>query len=69
MPNINVNSPVSSAPTNRLVLDAGWVRPGAAGIGGSLNPSPGVLVGCGALTVGGLSGNISLGSCFEGNEE
>ena len=55
MPNANVNSPVSSAPSDRLALDVGWVRPGVAGIGGTLNPSsnsPGMLCGC-----------------FEGNEE
>ena len=54
MPSIDVYSPVSSAPTDRLALGVGWVRPGAAGIGGTLNPSwaphmPSI--------------------CFEGNEE
>ena len=56
MPKIDVNSPVSSAPTDRLALGVGWVRPGVAGIGGTLNPSNTPLWGivCG---------------CFEGNEE
>ena len=57
MPNIDVNSPVSSAPTDRLALGVGWVRPGVAGIGGTLNPSSGWCV-CGAGSI-----------CFEGNEE
>ncbi len=39
MPSIDVNSPISSAPTDRLALGVGWVRPGVAGIGGTLNPS------------------------------
>ena len=34
-----VNGPVSSAPTDRLALGVGWVRPGVAGIGGTLTPS------------------------------
>ena len=54
MPNIDVVTPVSSAPTDRLALGVGWVRPGVAGIGGTLNPS------------GTLSPNPV---CFEGNEE
>ena len=60
MPNIDIATPASSAPTDRLALGVGWVRPGVAGIGGTLNPS----------TMG-LLGNILLirGSCFEGNEE
>ena len=53
MPNIDVNSPVSSAPTDRLALGVGWVRPGVAGIGGTLNPSIICL----------------LPLCFEGSEE
>ena len=59
MPSIDVSAPVSSAPTDRLALGVGWVRPGVAGIGGTLNPSAGMIpatVYCGAL-------------CFEGNEE
>jgi hypothetical protein len=56
MPNIDVATPVSSAPTDRLALGVGWVRPGVAGIGGTLNP---LLIGvpCGSM------------ACFEGNEE
>ena len=54
-----VSAPVSSAASDRLALGVGWVRPGVAGIGGTLNPSAGMIpatVYCGAL-------------CFEGNEE
>ena len=54
MPNIDVNSPMVSAPTDRLALGVGWVRPGVGGIGGTLNPSG---TWCG------------LGFCFEGNDE
>ena len=53
MPNIDIATPASSAPTDRLALGVGWVRPGVAGIGGTLNPSwphPSSV-------------------CFEGNEE
>ena len=39
MPNIDIATPASSAPTDRLALGVGWVRPGVAGIGGTLNPS------------------------------
>ncbi len=59
MPSNGVNSPVSSAPTGRLALGVGWVRPGAAGIGGTLNPAGYCDVpspACAAF-------------CFEGNEE
>jgi len=57
MPNSDIATPASSAPTDRLALGVGWVRPGAGGIGGTLNPSL-FLVGC--------SGGWL---CFEGNEE
>ena len=59
MPNIDIATPASSAPTDRLALGVGWVRPGAGSIGGTLNPSAGMIpatVYCGAL-------------CFEGKEE
>ena len=56
MPNIDIATPVSSAPSDRLALGVGWVRPGVAGIGGTLNPSFGVA-------------RYVAGSCFEGNEE
>ena len=56
MPNSNVNSPVISAPTDRLALGVVWVRPGVAGIGGTLNPSGTPIV-------------WMQGMCFEGNEE
>ena len=55
MPSINIATPVSSAPSDRLALGVGWVRPGVAGIGGTLNPS--------------LYGLAFQGNCFEGNEE
>ena len=53
MANIDIATPASSAPTDRLALGVGWVRPGVAGIGGTLNPS--------AIGL--------CYSCFEGNEE
>jgi hypothetical protein len=56
MPSIDIATPASSAPTDRLALGVGWVRPGVAGIGGTLNPS----VGCHPT---------STVYCFEGNEE
>jgi hypothetical protein len=60
MPNIDVNSPVSSAPIDRLSLGVSWVRTGAGSIGGSLNPAgAGGCIGC-------FNGCIM---CFEGNEE
>jgi hypothetical protein len=55
MPNINIATPVSSAPTDRLALGVGPVRRGVAGIGGTLNPST-------------LRFEVICG-CFEGNEE
>ena len=56
MPNIDIATPASSAPTDRLALGVGWVRPGAGSIGGTLNPS-------------GYCGPSFCGACFEGNEE
>ena len=57
MPSFDVTSPVTSAPIDRLALGVGWVRPGVAGIGGTLNPSA-------------VSGRpCSNLRCFEGNEE
>ena len=56
MPSIDIATPVSSAPTDRLALGVGWVRPGVAGIGGTLNPSAWSTY------------NHWVG-CFEGNEE
>ena len=55
MPSIDIATPASSAPFDRLALGVGWVRPGAAGIGGTLNPS----------IFRGTNGTM----CFEGNEE
>ena len=57
MPSTDVNSPASSAPTDRLALGVGWVRPGVAGIGGTSNPSTNMPSG-GPMCI-----------CFEGNEE
>ena len=56
MSSIDIVTPVSSAPSDRLALGVGWVRPGVAGIGGTLNPSATAIM---SLT----------GRCFEGNEE
>ncbi len=60
MPSIDIATPVSSAPTDRLALGVGWVRPGVAGIGGTLNPSPASIT---------KSAPCSGYVCFEGNEE
>ena len=55
-----VSAPASSVACDRLVLGVDWVRPGAGGIGGTLNPSghdacyPGLTMIC---------------VCFEGSEE
>ena len=59
MPNIDIATPASSAPTDRLALGVGWVRPGAAGIGGTLNPSQ--------VTLPNWQNRTPM--CFEGNEE
>ena len=56
MPNIDIATPVSSAPSDRLALGVSTVRPGVAGIGGTLNPSS-------------TYGNNHPLACFEGNEE
>ena len=55
MPNIDIATPASSAPTDRLALGVGWVRPGVAGIGGTVNPSN--------------TAPYLWHNCFEGNEE
>ena len=57
MPILDVNAPVSSAPTDRLALGVVWVRPGVGGIGGTLTPSFPIKTG-GMMMI-----------CFEGNEE
>jgi len=54
MPNIDVNSPVSAAPSDRLTLGVGWVRPGAAGVVPS-SPATYCCSGC--------------AQCFKGIEE
>ena len=56
MPRFDVSAPVSSAPIDRLALGVGWVRPGVAGIGGTLNPSH-------------FRTPLGMPLCFEGNEE
>ena len=58
MPSIDIATPASSASTDRLALGVGWVRPGVAGIDGTLNPSYPLCSECGW-------GN----ACFEANEE
>ena len=61
MPSIDIATPVSSAPSDRLALGVGWVRPGVAGIGGTLNPS---------YVSKRRTGTAAGGTmCFEGNEE
>jgi hypothetical protein len=50
-----VSAPVSSAASDRFALGVGWVRPGVAGIGGTLNPS--------------APGATWWPTCFEGTEE
>ena len=60
MPSIDIATPASSAPFDRLALGVGWVRPGAGSIGGTLNPSSASAACAGALC---------CGWCFEGNEE
>lgn len=60
MPNLDIATPASSAPADRLALGVGWVRPGAGGIGGTLNPGS-------AET--GLKWFHFVCGCFEGNEE
>ena len=54
-----VSAPVSSVASDRFALGVGWVRPGVAGIGGTLNPSHSTL----------YQRPYLAGSCFEGNEE
>jgi hypothetical protein len=54
MPNIDVATPVSSAPSDRLTLGVSWVRPGVAGIVPS-SPATYCCSGC--------------AQCFEGSEE
>ena len=56
MPSFDIAAPASSAPTDRLALGVGWVRPGVAGIGGTLNPSF-------------VCDSMRVNACFEGNEE
>ena len=51
-----VSAPVSSVASDRFALGVGWVRPGVAGISGTLNPSAPLRHSCVAV-------------CFEGNEE
>ncbi len=59
MPNIDIATPASSAPIDRLALGVGWVRPGVAVIGGTLNPS--------SITLPYMQNRTPY--CFEGNEE
>ena len=65
MPRTEINSPVSSAPIDRLALGVDWVRPGAGNIGNTLNPASAVS--------GHVTGTYALcgngNRCFEGNDE
>ena len=59
MPSVEVSAPVSSVASERLFLGVGWVRPGAAGLGGvSVAPQT-------------ANPRLCFGVlfCFEGNEE
>ena len=56
MPNSDIATPVSSAPSDRLALGVVWVRPGVGGIG-TLNPSYEAHFDCAGYL------------CFEGSEE
>lgn len=56
MPSIDVNSPVSSAASDRLALGVGPVRPGASEIGGTLSPSS-------------FGRGVPIVACFAGSEE
>lgn len=60
MPSTSVNSPVSSAPSDRLALGVCWVRPGVAAIGGALRPTSGGWQ---------ILSPTNIAACFEGNEE
>ena len=60
MPSTSVNSPVSSAPSDRLALGVWWVRPGVAAIGGALRPTSGGWQ---------ILSPTNIAACFEGNEE
>jgi len=64
MPNIDVVTPVSSAPSDRLALGVGWVRPGVGSIDGTLNPSNPKTGNLFTIVICGC-----CAACFEGNEE
>ncbi|CAB4717065.1 unannotated protein [freshwater metagenome] len=59
MPSVEVSAPVSSVASDRMVLGVGWVRPGAGGIGGTLDPAGYCDVPSPACAI----------FCFEGHEE
>ena len=42
-----VAAPICSAPSDRLALSVGWVRPGAGSIGGTTIPSHSPVRNCG----------------------
>ena len=61
MTNFNIALPVISAPTDRLALGVGWVRPGLGSIGNTANP---------AISHWACSGApVLCPVCFKGNEE
>ena len=39
MPNNHIAAPAQAAPVDRLTLGVQWIRPGATGIEGKVNPS------------------------------
>ena len=61
MTNFNIALPVSSAPSARLALGVGWVRPGLGSIGNTANPAISHWACTGAP--------VLCPVCFEGNEE
>ena len=59
MPTFDIASPTTVAPVDRMSLAVGWVRPGATGINGKVDPSNSY-------------NQIFMDNkcnCFEGNEE
>jgi hypothetical protein len=70
MAKIDIATPVSSAPSDRLALGVGLVRPGVAGIGGTLNPSSGgVAVSAADFGENAPEYSFCRENCFEGSEE
>ena len=56
MPNNHIAAPAQAAPVDRLTLGVQWIRPGATGIEGKVNPST-------------PTGHTKGYNCFEGSDE